>query len=124
MEPIDGEDAGDFVEFYTRRGCPISARLARQLRRRRLPLRFHDIWADDRDAAFVRSVARGNETVPTVLIGDTALVAPSARQVLAVLADRAPHLLPVDDEPRDVGLVRLVRTFTRRTHTNGDDQAR
>ena len=124
MEPIDDEQAGDFVEFYTRRGCPISARLARQLQRRRLPMRYHDIWADERDAAFVRSVARGNETVPTVLIGDTALVAPSVRQVFAVLIDQAPHLLPVDDEPRDAGLIRLVRTFTRRPHTNGDDQAR
>jgi mycoredoxin len=124
MEPIDDEEPGDFVEFYTRRGCPISARLARQLQRRRLPLRFHDIWADERDAAFVRSVARGNETVPTVLIGDTALVAPSARQVLAVLADRAPHLLPVDDEPRDTGVIRIVRILTRRPHANGDDQAR
>ncbi len=124
MEPTDDEPAGDFVDFYTRRGCPISARLARQLQRRRLPLRFHDIWADHRDAAFVRSVARGNETVPTVLIGDTALVAPSARQVLAVVADQAPHLLPVDDEPRDTGLIRLVRTFTRRPHANGDDETR
>jgi hypothetical protein len=30
-------------------------------------------------------VARGNETVPTVAIGDTALVNPSAREVLALL---------------------------------------
>ncbi len=47
-----------------------------------------DIWQDPEAAAFVRSVANGNETVPTVSIGDVHLVNPSARQV-AELAGRA-----------------------------------
>jgi glutaredoxin len=88
----------DAVDFYTRRGCMISAGLSHQLQRRGVPLRVHDIWADEDDAAFVRSVARGNETVPTVRIGDTVLVAPSTRAVLAALAEQAPHLLPARDE--------------------------
>lgn len=70
------------VHFYTRRGCPFSLVLSAKLRRRGVPLEVHDIWADDDAAAFVRSVAHGNETVPTVMVGDTVLVAPSARRVL------------------------------------------
>jgi hypothetical protein len=53
-----------------------------------------NIWDDPEAAAVVRSVADGNETVPTVRVGDVALVNPSADEVLAVLAREAPHLLP------------------------------
>ena len=55
-----------------------------------------DIWADERAAAFVRSVANGNETVPTVRIGPESMVNPSAKQVLTMLAEHAPHLLPAE----------------------------
>lgn len=41
----------------------------------------------------MRSVAGGNETVPTVLIGDHALVNPSARRVKKTVRELAPHLL-------------------------------
>lgn len=82
------------IAFYTRPGCPFSAVLLRRLRRAGLPLDVHDIWADRDAAAFVRSVARGNETVPTVVVGDAAMVNPSARRVLAATAEHAPHLLP------------------------------
>jgi glutaredoxin len=51
------------------------------LRRSRLPFREINIWADPSAAEFVRSVANGNETVPTVTIGDVSLVNPSARRV-------------------------------------------
>jgi mycoredoxin len=71
------------VDFYTRTGCPFSLALSWKLRRRRVPVRFHDIWADPEAAAFVRSVAGGNETVPTVVVGDVVLVAPSARRVVS-----------------------------------------
>jgi len=101
------------IEFYTRPGCPFSAALLRQLRRRGLPLEIHDIWADRDAAAVVRSVARGNETVPTVVVGDAALVNPSARQVLAAMAEHAPHLLPEPAAP-DGGGERGRRTWFRR----------
>ncbi|MBT8213187.1 MAG: NrdH-redoxin, partial [Acidimicrobiia bacterium] len=45
-----------------------------------------NIWQDGDAAASVRSVADGNETVPTVLIGDTALVNPTIDEVLDALA--------------------------------------
>jgi len=45
----------------------------------------HNIWDEPKAAAFVRSVADGNETVPTVVIGEQALVNPSAKQVINTL---------------------------------------
>lgn len=41
----------------------------------------------------IQSVANGNETVPTVMIGSHALVNPTAKQVKRAIAERAPHLL-------------------------------
>jgi hypothetical protein len=53
-----------------------------------------NIWEEPDAAAFVRSVARGHETVPTVAIGDVALVNPSLRQVVEVALEHAPDALP------------------------------
>jgi hypothetical protein len=53
----------------------------------------HNIWENPEAASFVRSVADGNETVPTVVIGSTALVNPGAANVVKVLETVAPHLL-------------------------------
>lgn len=70
------------VEVYWRPGCPFCRMLLRPLRRSGLILREVNIWEDAAAAARVRSVAGGNETVPTVFIGEQALVNPSLRQVL------------------------------------------
>ena len=86
------------VEFYWRPGCGFCMSLERQLRRAGVPMDQRNIWEDPDAAAFVRSVDRGNETVPTVTVGDIALVNPSRHQVVAILADRAPHLLPEGTE--------------------------
>ena len=45
-----------------------------------------NIWDDPDAAAIVRSIARGNETVPTVLVGGVGLVNPSVREIQAALA--------------------------------------
>ncbi|MFD8701992.1 glutaredoxin domain-containing protein [Kitasatospora sp. NPDC059648] len=41
-----------------------------------------NIWKDPDAAAFVRSVADGNETVPTVTVAGRPMVNPSLRQLL------------------------------------------
>jgi len=41
----------------------------------------------------VRSVANGNETVPTVMVGDEAMVNPSVRDIMATVQRVAPHLI-------------------------------
>ena len=43
-----------------------------------------NIWDEPDAAAFVRSVANGNEIVPTITVGGTALVNPAASEVLAI----------------------------------------
>jgi glutaredoxin len=70
------------IVFYWRRGCLFCALLRRKLRAAGLTWTERDIWADDDAAAFVRQHARGNETVPTVAVGDEVLVNPSIRRVL------------------------------------------
>ncbi len=88
------QPAPGHIDFYWRPGCLFSVSLDRQLTRAGLDLERHNIWDDDRAAEFVRSVTRGNETVPTVAVGDVVLVNPTARQVAATLQERAPHLVP------------------------------
>ena len=77
------------------------------------PLRYDtvNIWEDEEAAAFVRSVADGNETVPTVRVGDVALVNPTASQLLQAAAEHAPGALPDDYEPPALGP--LARAVTR-----------
>ena len=84
----------DAVELYWRPGCGFCARLEADLAPTGIPIRRHNIWEDDNAAAVVRSVARGNETVPTVVIGPVAMVNPSAQQVLDALRAEAPELVP------------------------------
>ncbi len=108
-----GSEAGDLeaVGFYWRPGCGACAALDHQLQKLGVPIDRHNIWENPDAAAFVRSVDRGNETVPTVALGEVTLVNPSRRQVVAVLAERAPHLLPEGiDAPQ---LNRFQRTVQR-----------
>jgi mycoredoxin len=70
------------VVVYWRPGCPFCGMLQRDIQHAGLEVEFRNIWDDHDAAAFVRSVARGNETVPTVAIGDTALVNPRIGEVL------------------------------------------
>ena len=80
------------VQFYWRPGCPFCVTLRRGLRRRGIPVDAVNIWEDPDAAARVRSVADGNETVPTVFIGRQALVNPSVAQVESALREEAPDL--------------------------------
>ncbi|MGI9600608.1 MAG: glutaredoxin family protein [Acidimicrobiales bacterium] len=93
------------IDYYWRPGCPFCMRLESKLTQFDLPLVRHNIWDDDRHAATVRSVANGNETVPTVIIGDHAMVNPSVDEVMTVLRSAAPELVPADWEPRAPGRV-------------------
>ncbi|MBS32246.1 MAG: hypothetical protein CL445_07460 [Acidimicrobiaceae bacterium] len=67
--------------------------LRRGLEKRGIATIEHDIWSDSDAAEIVRSFARGNETVPTVVIGDVGFVNPTASAVEQHLKNHAPHLL-------------------------------
>lgn len=75
------------VTVYWRPGCGFCSSLFRSLEHSEVDHDRVDIWEDEDGAAFVRSVANGNETVPTVRVGDVALVNPTGRDVLAALAE-------------------------------------
>ncbi|CAM4138787.1 Putative glutaredoxin.1/MT3292 [Mycobacterium basiliense] len=81
------------VVVYWRPGCPFCWRLRTGLRRRGLPTKEVNIWSDPDAAAVVRSVAGGHETVPTVVVGDLAMVNPTAGQVVNAVRAHAPELL-------------------------------
>jgi len=86
-------DAIDAVHVYWRPGCPFCGILRRGLASRGIETVEHDIWSDPEAAAVVRQHAGGNETVPTVVIGDVGMVNPSAKAVAGYLSANAPHLL-------------------------------
>jgi glutaredoxin-like protein len=81
------------VTVYWRPGCPYCRRLRADLSRTGLPITEIDIWADPSAAATVRAAAGGNETVPTVTIGEKAMVNPSAAQVLDAVQQNSPELV-------------------------------
>ncbi len=84
----------DAIHFYWRPGCPFCSMLRSGLDKRGIETVDHDIWSDAEAAAVVRKFANGNETVPTVVIGEAGFVNPSAKSVEEYLVSHAPHLLP------------------------------
>ena len=86
---MDGPDepprAGSKATLYWRPGCVFCLRLRLILRWHHLSVHQINIWADPDAAAFVRSVADGNETVPTVVIDGQPSVNPTPSQVVAAL---------------------------------------
>lgn len=82
------------IDFFWRPGCGFCMALERSLTRARIPFEKFNIWENDANAAFVRSVAGGSETVPTLRIGSTSLVNPSLAEVVELMRSETPHLVP------------------------------
>ena len=92
------------VDFYWRQGCGFCMALDRGLTKAGIPMNKLNIWDDPAHAATVRSLANGNETVPTVVVGSTSMVNPRVGQVIEALKAEAPHLVPEDaDDPGVAG---------------------
>ena len=88
-------DGGDVVrpaviEVLWRPGCPFCTRLRRELTRSGVITTERDIWSDPDAAARVRAATAGDETVPTVVVGDRALVNPRLAQVVAAVREEFP----------------------------------
>jgi mycoredoxin len=73
------------IVMYARPGCPFCTMLRADLAAAGLAYEERDIWQDRAAAAAVRAVADGNETVPTINIGDVWLVNPSIDEIQDVL---------------------------------------
>lgn len=86
----------EHIDFFWRPGCGFCMFLERRLNKANVPFKKFNIWEDEANAAYVRSVANGNETVPTVRIGGASLVNPSLGKVLDTMRAETPHLVPVD----------------------------
>ena len=80
------------MTFYWRPGCSFCSSLRYRLAEAGVEVEERNIWDDPEAASFVRSVARGNETVPTVVVGDVPLVNPTAADVLTRLRGEEPPL--------------------------------
>ncbi len=78
------------IVVYWRPGCGFCSSLERGLVHTGVPYERVNIWDEPAAAAFVRSVANGNEVVPTVRIGNLALVNPSAAEVLRTARSEVP----------------------------------
>jgi glutaredoxin len=119
----DGLGGSSPVTVMWRPGCPFCALLLRGLDRTGLVHDRVDIWEHPEAAAWVRTVAAGNETVPTVRIGAIgtdepealALVNPSVTAVLEAVARIAPHGLPPADAPGGLRRGLLARLRRRRS---------
>jgi len=98
------------IDFYWRPGCGFCMALERKLNKLDVPLNKMNIWDDPAHAETVRSIANGNETVPTLVIGEAKMVNPSADQVLQAIANNAPELMPEGvDAPTPGGLGQKIQ---------------
>lgn len=77
------------IEVYWRPGCPYCLRLRRDLDRLGLRADWRNIWEDEAARDIVQRANGGDETVPTVRVGEKYLTNPPARLV-ATLAGAAP----------------------------------
>jgi len=74
------------ITFFWRPGCGFCMALERQLASTDLTITYRNIWEDPEAAAFVRNHAQGNEVVPTIQIGSSVLVNPTADEVTSTAA--------------------------------------
>lgn len=99
------------VVIHWRPGCGFCSALLEGVAETPLDYDTVNIWKHEDGAAFVRSVADGNETVPTVRVGDVALVNPTTRQLLQAVVEHAPEALPDDYDPPQQG--RFAKAVTK-----------
>lgn len=88
------------IVMYWRPGCGFCRSLAAGLQDAGVEFDAVNIWEDPEAAAFVRSVASGNEVVPTIRVGGTSLVNPTARDVLLAAAAEIPGVFGNDRSNR------------------------
>ncbi len=70
------------ITMYWRPGCGFCSALKSSLNHLDVSYDDINIWDSPDAAAFVRSVANGNEVVPTVTVGSVSMVNPSAQQIV------------------------------------------
>lgn len=87
------------VEVYWRPGCPYCSSLRRDLSRRGIAAIWRNIWEDEEARLIVRRANAGNETVPTVAVGQVTLTNPRGSEVAALIGAGVPSTLPAPSGP-------------------------
>lgn len=100
------------VEVFWRPGCGACRAMRVTLAEAGVAADWHKVWEDRDASALVRSVASGNETVPTLVIGGRAHVAPSPRRALEEISRAAPHLVLHTDRWPPLRIVQWVAIIT------------
>ena len=81
------------LTVYWRPGCGYCRRLRQALDRQGVAYEAINIWEEAEAREFVRSVADGNETVPTVRLAGQTLVNPRPDELLRLVGEKAPELV-------------------------------
>jgi mycoredoxin len=81
------------VDVYWRPGCPFCSRLFRAFENAGVVTALHNIWEDDDARSFVQAHNHGNETVPTVAIGDLVLTNPDPAAFIDSLQQKYPSVI-------------------------------
>ena len=82
----------ELLRVFWRPGCSYCERLFRVLEREGIRHERHDIWRDETARGVVAALNGGNETVPTVVVGDRALTNPGPDDLVALLRAEYPEL--------------------------------
>lgn len=86
------DSADSLLQVYWRPGCSACTSLRLALNDAGIAASWHNIRHDPKDAAWVRGVANGYETVPTVVYDDRVVVAPRPDRVVEDLRTAHPDL--------------------------------
>ena len=85
--------AEPLLQVYWRPGCSYCTAMRAALKDAGVDATWRNIRDDADAAAFVRSAANGNETVPTVAYDDQVLVAPRPARLIGDLQETHPELV-------------------------------
>ena len=108
----------DGIEVMWRPGCPFCMTLRSSLRRRGITTTDVDIWSEPDAAARFRAATGGDETVPTVFVGERAMVNPSVNQIVAAVESELPHRIEELVPPRaGTGKWRTMFGFGKRANS-------
>ncbi len=91
LPPERSDSPCSVVTVYWRPGRPYCSYLRRGLRPADLPRPEINIWKDPVAAAAVCAHAGGQETVPTVTVGDLVMVNPTTDEVIDAARAAAPR---------------------------------
>jgi mycoredoxin len=91
--PVSPEaDDPERLEVFWRPGCPFCYRLLHALEHAGVRFHLRNIWEDDAARQLVAAINHGNETVPTVVLGQMTATNPSPKAFIKELREQHAEL--------------------------------